>query len=67
MPMPSKGDRKPLSAHIPRADAEKLALVVELTGESRSEIVTRLVHAHLESLDIESLCRQEALPIARAS
>ncbi|WP_409017293.1 hypothetical protein [Arthrobacter sp. MP_2.3] len=67
MAQPYKGDRSPLSAKIPRADALKLAKVVKLTGESRSELVSRLLHDHLLAIDIDSLAGQEALPIAKAS
>lgn len=67
MAQPHKGDRIPLSAKIPRADAEKLARIVKLTGESRSEIINRLIHDHLQGIDLDALADQEALDIARAS
>ncbi|MCH6472457.1 hypothetical protein [Sinomonas terrae] len=68
MARPYKGDRHVVTAKIPRADADKLQKVVELTAETRSDIVARLLHEHLKSIDIDALERhQEALPIARAS
>ncbi|MDJ0321961.1 hypothetical protein [Pseudarthrobacter sp. PS3-L1] len=66
MAQPYKGDRQTVTAKIPRADAEKLNRVVEATSESRSELLARLLHAHLETVDLDSFA-QEALPIARAS
>lgn len=68
MARPYKGDRHVVTAKIPRADADKLQKVVELTAETRSDIVARLLHEHLKAIDIDALeRRQEALPIARAS
>lgn len=66
MGQPHKGDRVGMSTRLPRADAEKLALVVKLTGESRSEIMNRLLHEHLRSIDVEALAGQEVLPVVMA-
>lgn len=63
----SKGDRQTVTSKIPRADAEKLNRVVELTSESRSELLARLLHDHLKTIDLEAIMAQEALPIAKAS
>lgn len=65
MGQPHKGDRVGMSTKIPRADAEKLALVVKLTGESRSEIMNRLLRDHLRTIDVEALAGQEVLPMAK--
>lgn len=62
-----KGDRHVVTAKIPRADADKLRRVVELTAETRSDIVARLLHEHLQTIDLEALDAQEKLPMARAS
>lgn len=62
-----KGDRQTVTSKIPRADAEKLNRVVEITSESRSELLARLLHDHLKTIDIDALDGQEALPIAKAS
>lgn len=62
-----KGDRQTVTSKIPRADAEKLNRVVAITSESRSELLARLLHDHLKTIDLEALSAQEALPIAKAS
>lgn len=62
-----KGDRQTVTSKIPRADAEKLNRVVEITSESRSELLARLLHDHLKTIDLDALDSQEALPIAQAS
>ena len=63
----SKGDRQTVTSKIPRADAERLNRVVEITSESRSELLARLLHDHLKTIDLDALDGQEALPIAKAS
>lgn len=62
-----KGDRQTVTSKIPRADAEKLNRVVEITAESRSELLARLLHDHLNTIDLDALAGQEALPMAKAS
>ena len=62
-----KGDRQTVTSKIPRADAEKLNRVVEITAESRSELLARLLHNHLKTIDLDALDGQEALPMAKAS
>ena len=62
-----KGDRQTVTSKIPRADAEKLNRIVEITSESRSELLARLLHDHLKTIDLDALDGQEALPIAKAS
>ena len=62
-----KGDRQTVTSKIPRADAEKLNRVVEITSESRSELLARLLHDHLKTIDLDALDGQEALPFAKAS
>ena len=62
-----KGDRQTVTSKIPRADAEKLNRVVEITSESRSELLARLLHDHLKTIDLDALDGQEAFPIAKAS
>lgn len=57
----SKGDRQTVTSKIPRADAEKLNRVVEITAESRSELLARLLHDHLKSIDLDALSTQGAL------
>ncbi len=55
-----KGDRQTVTSKIPRADAEKLNRVVEITAESRSELLARLLHDHLNAIDLDALAGQEA-------
>ncbi|MEO3935083.1 hypothetical protein WMO79_19990 [Micrococcaceae bacterium Sec7.4] len=62
-----KGDRLTVTSKIPRADAVKLTRVVEITSESRSELLARLLHEHLSTIDLDALEGQESLPIAKAS
>ena len=62
-----KGDRQTVTSKIPRADAEKLNRIVEITSESRSELLARLLHDHLKTIDLDALDGQEALPMAKAS
>jgi acyl-CoA thioesterase FadM len=62
-----KGDRLTVTSKIPRADAEKLSRVVEITSESRSELLARLLHDHLSTINFDELDGQESLPIAKAS
>jgi hypothetical protein len=63
----SKGERHVITARLPISDAEKLAAVVDATKESRSDLIARLVHAHLKTIDLDGITGQETLPIAKAS
>lgn len=63
----SKGERHVITARLPMSDAEKLAAVVDATKESRSDLIARLVHAHLKTIDFDRIRGQETLPIAKAS
>jgi hypothetical protein len=63
----SKGERHVITARLPISDAEKLAAVVDATKESRSDLIARLVHAHLKTIDLDRITGQETLLIAKAS
>ncbi|WP_026551442.1 hypothetical protein [Arthrobacter sp. H20] len=63
----SKGTRHVITARLPINDAEKLAAVVAATDETRSDLVARLVHSYLKTVDLDHINGQEALPIAKAS
>lgn len=63
----SKGQRHVITARLPISDAEKLAAVVAATDENRSDLVARLVHSYLETIDLDRITGQEAFPIAKAS
>jgi hypothetical protein len=55
MAQPHKGDRQTVTSKIPRKDSDKLDAVVALTSESKSEIVARLLHEWLDSVDLDQL------------
>ncbi|WP_082177230.1 hypothetical protein [Arthrobacter sp. RIT-PI-e] len=67
MPQRSKGERHVITARLPVSDARKLAAVVAATDENRSDLVARLVHTYLETIDLDELQSQEALELSRAS
>ncbi|MGT2464200.1 hypothetical protein [Sinomonas atrocyanea] len=72
MAQPHKGERQTVTSKIPRKDSEKLDAVVALTSESKSEIVARLLHEWLDSVDLDQLragagYSQEALLMRTAS
>lgn len=64
MAQQSKGKRHVITARLPISDAEKLAAVVSATNESRSDLIARLVHAHLKTVDLDRISGQEPLPMA---
>ncbi|MEA5456951.1 hypothetical protein SPF06_19690 [Sinomonas sp. JGH33] len=55
MAQPHKGDRQTVTSKIPRKDSDKLDAVVALTSEAKSDIVARLLHEWLETIDLERL------------
>ncbi|WP_298255445.1 hypothetical protein [uncultured Arthrobacter sp.] len=63
----SKGERHVITARLPMSDARKLAAIVAATDESRSDLVARLVHSYLETIDLDELTSQEAPPLSHAS
>jgi hypothetical protein len=63
----SKGERHVITARLPMSDAKKLAAVVAATDESRSDLVARLVHSYLETIDLDKITSQEALQLTKAS
>ena len=64
----SKGPRHVITARLPISDAEKLAAVVAATDENRSDLVARLVHNYLKTIDLTQLNHdQETLTLAEAS
>jgi hypothetical protein len=67
MAQPYKGPRHVITARLQIGDADKLAAVVHATGESRSDIIARLVHDYLKTIDLDQTTGQEALPIKKAS
>lgn len=67
MPQRSKGERHVITARLPMSDAKKLAAVVAATDENRSDLVARLVHSYLETIDLEELTGQKTLELSKAS
>jgi hypothetical protein len=63
----SKGERHVITARLPMSDAKKLAAVVAATDENRSDLVARLVHSYLETIDLDEITGQEALQFSKAS
>ncbi len=52
---------------MPEPALSTRAAVVGATKESRSDLIARLVHAHLKTIDFDRITGQEILPIAKAS
>ncbi|WP_427136712.1 hypothetical protein [Pseudarthrobacter sp. S9] len=67
MPQPFKGDRRNITVRMQAADAQKLQAFSDVTGDSKSDVVARLVIDFLKTIDFDSISGQEALPIAKAS
>jgi hypothetical protein len=67
MPQPFKGDRRNITVRMQAADAQKLQKFSDITGDSKSDVVARLVMDFLKTIDFDSISGQEALPIAKAS
>ena len=67
MPQPFKGDRRNITVRMQAADAQKLQTFSDITGDSKSDVVARLVIDFLKTIDFDSISGQEALPIAKAS
>lgn len=67
MPMPHKGEREYVPTRLPLPDAKKLRAYAELIGSSRGDVIAEAVHIFLQTVDLEKIQGQEALPIAQAS
>ena len=67
MPQPFKGDRRNITVRVQAADAEKLQAFSNITGDSKSDVVARLVIDFLKTIDIDTISGQDAVPIAKAS
>ena len=64
---PSKGQRHPFTVKLDMERAVKLAELLAILETSGVEYLTPLIEAHLDSIDLDQVRPQEALPIARAS
>ena len=65
MPQPHKGDRRYTPTRLPVADADKLKALADATGDNRGDIIARAVHDFLQTIDLDAITGQEALPIGR--
>lgn len=67
MPQPHKGDRSFVGSRMPTPDAEKLRALAQVTGDHSGDIVARVVHEFLQTIDLDAIRGQETLPMAVAS
>lgn len=68
MPQQHRGDRKATTVRFPVDDMQALDRLAAVCGGDRGQVIVKIVHDYLRSLDFESMVSaQEALPIARAS
>ena len=65
MPQSHKGERRYIPTRLPVADANKLIALAEATGDNRGDIIARAVNEFLQTIDLEAITGQEALPIGR--
>lgn len=63
---PSKGPRHTFVVKPDLARAEKLRAIMEILDTNAVDYLTPLVAAHIDSIDLDALSHQEALPIAKA-
>lgn len=52
---------------MPTPDAEKLRALAKVTGDHSGDIVARVVHEFLQTIDLDAIRGQETLPMAVAS
>lgn len=64
---PSKGQRHPFTVKLDIDRARKLVEILEILDVNGIDYLTPLIEAHVDSIDLEVLRNQEALPIAKAS
>lgn len=63
---PSKGPRHTFLVKPDIARAEKLQAIMEILHTNAVDYLTPLVAAHIDSIDLDALRIQEALPITKA-
>lgn len=65
MPQHHKGDRTYVPARVPTPYAKKMERMKEVTGESKSDIITAALAAYLDKIDVENIGRnQDPLPLS---
>jgi len=67
MPAVSKGDRFPVTGRLPTTYRPKLKQWVQITGESQSDLVARLLMHHLENYDPEEHRGQQKLNVDKTT
>lgn len=64
---PSKGQRHTFTVKLDMERSKKLVEILEIVGINGIDYLTPLIESHVDSVDLEVLRNQEALPIAKAS
>lgn len=64
---PSKGKRHVMTARLDADEAQKLFKIAASMGIPASDLIARTMHEYLETVDLDRIETQEALPIAKAS
>jgi metal-responsive CopG/Arc/MetJ family transcriptional regulator len=67
MPQVSKGDRAVITARIPVSYDRKLRHWVDTTGETRTDLIERLIRNFLDSHEPEQQSGQEELPLKKTA
>jgi len=65
MPTPSKGDRFAVTGRLPTIYRPKLSQWVQITGETQSDLVARLLMQHLDDNDPAQHRGQQALNVEK--
>ncbi len=66
MAQPYKGDRQTVTSKIPRTTARRLDHVLEVTSETRTDLIARLLEEYVTEAEAAMNRNQEAL-FSRAS
>lgn len=64
---PSKGPRHSFDVKLDLPRAEKLVELLEIIDTNGVDFLTPIVAAYLDTIDLDEVRNQEALPIAQAS
>lgn len=64
MPQHNKGDRTYVPSRVPTPYVEKMERIKALTGQSKSDIITEALAAHLDQIDLDAVEGQERLPLS---
>lgn len=67
MARPYKGDRQTVTSKIPRSTAHRLGNVQQVTSETTTDLIARLLEEYVNKAETELEMQQEALPIPKAS